>query len=85
MIAHNCLGYEKTGPFNREAKVSNIHNHIKKLQDEHHALDREIERMENTGQYDDIAMQALKKKKLHLKDEIAKLEHDAATQHKAQG
>jgi hypothetical protein len=48
-------------------------NHINKLRAEHQALDDEIDRMERTGRYDDDALHQLKKKKLALKDEIAKL------------
>ena len=52
-------------------------NHINKLRTEHQALDDEIDRMERTGHYDDDALHQLKKKKLALKDEIAKLKaHD---------
>jgi uncharacterized protein YdcH (DUF465 family) len=52
-------------------------NHINKLRAEHQALDDEIDRMERTGRYDESAMHQLKKKKLALKDEIAKLTADA--------
>jgi len=54
-----------------------LDNHISKLTAEHQALDDEIDRMERTGRYDESALQQLKKKKLALKDEIAKLTADA--------
>ena len=54
-----------------------MQNHINKLTAEHQALDDEIDRMERTGHYDHDALHQLKKKKLALKDEIAKLKaHD---------
>ena len=50
-----------------------LENHINRLITEHQALDDEIDRAERTGRYDDDALHQLKKKKLALKDEIAKL------------
>ncbi len=40
----------------------------------HAALDEEIRALENNPSADDLQMQALKKRKLALKDEIAALE-----------
>jgi len=54
-----------------------LQNHINRLVAEHQALDDEIDRMERTGRYDEDALHQLKKKKLALKDEIAKLTADA--------
>ena len=50
-----------------------LQNHINRLVTEHQALDDEIYRAERTGRYDEDALHQLKKKKLALKDEIAKL------------
>jgi hypothetical protein len=57
-----------------------LQNHIDRLVGEHQALDDEIDRRERKGRYDDDALHQLKKKKLALKDEIAKLSAD--NQHK---
>lgn len=50
-----------------------LQKHIDKLVDEHKALDKEIEKMESRGNFDDLALHELKKRKLQLKDEITKL------------
>lgn len=52
---------------------ASLANHIEKLSNDHKALDKDIERLENGGNFDDIELQALKKKKLQLKDAIARL------------
>ena len=50
-----------------------LQKHIDKLANEHKALDKEIEKMESRGNFDDLALHELKKRKLQLKDEITKL------------
>ncbi|SDT99076.1 YdcH family protein [Stappia sp. ES.058] len=53
-------------------KLSNAH--FAKLADEYHALNREIHRIETEVEpASDDALEELKKKRLHLKDEIAAL------------
>lgn len=44
------------------------------LRQEHRDLDAAISALEQGGSYDQLTMQRLKKKKLTLKDEIAKIE-----------
>lgn len=51
-----------------------LENHIKRLVKEHLDLDSEIVRMENTGSFDDEVLTSLKKQRLHLKDEISRLQ-----------
>jgi len=56
-------------------------NRIKHLEESHRVLDRQIDGLEKTGTFDDLNLQNLKKHRLQLKDEIAKLtrlqwEHD---------
>lgn len=46
------------------------------LQQEHRDLDAAIDAMINSGTYDQIQIQRLKKRKLHLKDEIARIEDE---------
>ncbi len=54
---------------------------IAHLEQVHHSLDKDIERLERTGNFKDETLSEMKKKKLALKDEIARLnklqwEHD---------
>ena len=46
-------------------------NRIKHLEEAHRALDKVIEREEKTGVFEDHEITEMKKKRLHLKDEIA--------------
>ncbi|MCA1300703.1 YdcH family protein [Stappia indica] len=53
-------------------KVSNAH--FAKLADEYHTVNREIHRIESeVAPASDEALEELKKKRLHLKDQIAEL------------
>jgi uncharacterized protein YdcH (DUF465 family) len=52
-----------------------LENHIKRLVREHRELDGQIVTMENTGKFDDEELMAMKKQRLHLKDEIERLRH----------
>jgi uncharacterized protein YdcH (DUF465 family) len=38
-------------------------------------LDKKIDGMESTGVFEDANLENLKKQRLHLKDEIAKIQH----------
>jgi hypothetical protein len=46
---------------------------IAHLEEAHRVLDKRITGLEKTGVYDDETLQSMKKRKLFLKDEIAKL------------
>ena len=46
---------------------------IAHLEEAHRVLDKRIAGLEKTGVYDDETLQSMKKRKLFLKDEIAKL------------
>jgi len=57
---------------------------IKHLEESHRLLDKQISDLERTGNYTDEALSNMKKQKLLLKDEIARLvklqwEHDHET------
>jgi len=59
-------------------------NRIKHLEEAHRVLDQKIDTLEKNGLFEDIKMQALKKQRLLLKDELAILrrkqwEHDHET------
>lgn len=47
---------------------------IKHLEDAHAVLDKRIDHMEKTGVFEDVQMEEMKKQRLLLKDEIAKLQ-----------
>lgn len=47
--------------------------HIHKLEKEHQALDKKIDTMEKTGIFDDHQLHVLKKQRLAIRDELAKL------------
>lgn len=50
-------------------------NKIKHLEEAHRVLDKQIDHMEQTGIYDDLKIDELKKQRLRLKDDIAILKH----------
>jgi len=58
----------------KETKMKNhsLNAHIGSLEEKHEALKKEIVTLENEKIYDDMQMNALKRQKLHLKDEIEK-------------
>ena len=51
-------------------KKEKIEHHIKHLQDKHDKLNKQIDTLETHGHYTDQEITDLKKKKLHIKDEI---------------
>jgi hypothetical protein len=58
-------------------KKDKIENHIQHLQEKHDALDKEIQVLYGMHE-NDLKLEALKKQKLHLRDEI---EHNKALLH----
>jgi len=53
--------------------MSNWLNRVKHLEEEHARLDKQIDQMIRDGKYEDNNIHDLKKQRLHLRDEIAKL------------
>lgn len=49
-------------------------NRIAHLEEQHHLLDKKIEQLIRDGRFEDNEIHEMKKKKLHFRDEIAKLE-----------
>jgi uncharacterized protein YdcH (DUF465 family) len=49
-------------------------NRLKHLLEDHARIDKRIDGMEKTGVFDDATLEVLKKQRLHLKDEIAKIQ-----------
>lgn len=56
------------------ADQENPQDRLKALQQEHRDLDDVIERLAESAPFDQLRMQRLKKRKLALKDQIARLE-----------
>ena len=50
-------------------------NRIKHLEEAHRVLDKQIDTLEKNGLFEDLKLEDLKKKRLHLKDDIAILKH----------
>ena len=53
-----------------------IESHLAELERRHQALETEINEALNHPSTDDLEIAQLKRKKLHVKDEIARLRHD---------
>jgi hypothetical protein len=61
-----------------EARMS-VESHLAELERRHEALKREIQEAQSHPGFDDMEVAALKRRKLHIKDEIAKLRADRET------
>jgi hypothetical protein len=53
-----------------------LQGHIVELQRRHEALEKEIEQEQHYPQFDELKILELKRKKLQIKDEIAKLRQE---------
>lgn len=53
--------------------MSDWTHHLKRLENKHAELDKQIDTMEKTGNFGDAAITKMKKERLHIKDEIATL------------
>ena len=51
-----------------------LDRHINALKQEHRELDNKITHMETSNSFDDETLMALKRHRLHLKDEITRLQ-----------
>ncbi len=58
-----------------------ITSHLAELERKHHALEREIEDELRHAKADDLRVIELKRRKLHIKDEIVRLRTDHRTLH----
>ena len=58
-----------------------IESHLAELERRHDALKREIQEALSHPGIDELEIVALKRRKLHLKDEIAKIRHESETLH----
>ena len=57
-------------------KIVMLDTRLKKLEEDHAALNKRIDGLESTGVFDDVTLEVLKKQKLHLRDEIIKLKYN---------
>ena len=53
--------------------IDHLEHRLKHLEDEHQILNKRIDGLESTGVFEDATLEVLKKQRLHLKDEIAKI------------
>ena len=53
--------------------MDTLQHQLTKFEAEHHQLDIAIEKMADDPKHDQLALQRLKRRKLHLKDEIIAL------------
>jgi uncharacterized protein YdcH (DUF465 family) len=64
--------------------IEHLENRLEHLQKDHAELDKRIDGMESTGVFEDATLEVLKKQRLHLKDEIVKIQlklaHERSTQ-----
>ena len=66
--------------------IDHLQHRLEHLQQDHAELDKRIDGMESTGVFEDATMEVLKKQRLHLKDEIVKIQfklaHERSNQEK---
>ncbi len=53
--------------------IEKLQHRLHHLENDHAALDKKIDGLEKTGVFGDVTLEVLKKQRLHLKDEIAKI------------
>lgn len=58
-----------------------IELHLAELERKHQALEQEISETLNHPSADDLRVAELKRRKLHVKDEIARLRHEVVSIH----
>jgi uncharacterized protein YdcH (DUF465 family) len=58
--------------------IDHLQHRLEHLQKDHAELDKRIDGMESTGVFEDATLEILKKQRLHLKDEIVKIQHKIA-------
>jgi hypothetical protein len=53
--------------------IEKLQHRLQHLENDHAALNKKIDGLEKTGVFGDVTLEVLKKQRLHLKDEIAKI------------
>jgi uncharacterized protein YdcH (DUF465 family) len=55
--------------------IDHLQHRLAHLEKDHAELDKRIDGIESTGVFEDATLEVLKKQRLHLKDEIVKIQH----------
>jgi hypothetical protein len=76
---HSCVTLGLRITLRKEFCMS-LHSHLTELERRHEALDREIEKEWGHPAADEMRLAELKRRKLQLKDEIAKLKTDTPSE-----
>jgi uncharacterized protein YdcH (DUF465 family) len=58
--------------------IDHLQNRVRHLEEEHTRLDKRIDGLESTGVFEDVALEVLKKQRLHIRDELVKLKLNIA-------
>jgi uncharacterized protein YdcH (DUF465 family) len=53
--------------------IDKLKHRLQHLENDHAAMNKKIDGLEKTGVFGDVTLEVLKKQRLHLKDEIAKI------------
>jgi uncharacterized protein YdcH (DUF465 family) len=53
--------------------IEKLQHRLQHLENDYAALDKKVDGLEKTGVFEDVTLEVLKKQRLHLKDEIAKI------------
>jgi hypothetical protein len=59
-----------------DGELASVRRHLVELKLEHHDLDLSIQRLADDPHVDELALKRMKKRKLQLKDAIAKLQSE---------
>jgi uncharacterized protein YdcH (DUF465 family) len=54
--------------------MTHSENRLRHLEQMHQELDKRIDGLESTGIFEDVTLEVLKKQRLHIRDEIVKLQ-----------
>lgn len=54
--------------------IEKLQHRLQHLENDHAALNKKIDGLEKTGVFEDVTLEVLKKQRLHLKDEISKIQ-----------
>jgi uncharacterized protein YdcH (DUF465 family) len=65
--------------------LDHLQHRLDHLRSEHQIIDKRIDGMESTGVFEDATLEVLKKQRLHLKDEIVKIQLKIDNERGSQG
>jgi hypothetical protein len=78
ILGLGCKGVGRSGPGIGRKEICHmaIESHLAELEKRHQALEQEISEALTHPSSDDLQIAELKRKKLHVKDEITRLRHE---------